>query len=613
LLSSASSLPSSADTSAEGLTITALVRDAANRLMSGVNVNFNASLGALQIVNATTDETGAATAILTTGGDPQNQDIAITAIAGSASRSIAIPVTGTRIDVTGPQTIGSGDRETFVATLLDAASGPIPNQPTTVTSLDLGNPINFANNRSTTDADGKIQFEYAGASGGSDRIEVSSVGVTSLTGVVVSDLKLEFQSPSPPPAPRPEVLFSTAFDTQVTIRLTENSQSVRNRAITFAITRGLLRNAAGVEGQTVSTSTDTNGRATVSIRASGAGSAGGAVISATAGSGVSANLPIEFVATTPAKVALQADPSVVPVNGTGTIRAVVRDANNNLVKNQRVNFALSDPTGGSLSAAFAITDSLGSASVTYSATATSSPIGGVEVTGTINGTAISAVTTLTVGNQALRILLGTGNEIGEPTPTTYTMPWVAIVTDAAGNPPPENTVFRVSVEPVSYQKGIYVLSEDDNWVAIYSIDPTVESPSPLLPQPPLFGCINEDIPGNGIDGRRGNGVLDPGEDFNFNGILDPGGVGVVQGSPTLNDDGTAFFDITYPQTHGNWVQMRLRAEAVVAGTESLEIADFVLPVLAADVIDEDVSPPGFPYGTSVGSPYGTSSSCASTN
>ena len=68
-----------------------------------------------------------------------------------------------------------------------------------------------------------------------------------------------------------------------------------------------------------------------------------------------------FVATTPASIDVQASPSTIQTNGQSTIIAIVRDANNNLVEGQTVDFQLTDKTGGSISVASAVTDVQGQA------------------------------------------------------------------------------------------------------------------------------------------------------------------------------------------------------------------------------------------------------------
>ena len=68
----------------------------------------------------------------------------------------------------------------------------------------------------------------------------------------------------------------------------------------------------------------------------------------------------------------------------------------------------------------------------------------------------------------------------------------------------------------------------------------------------------------------------------------------------------SFIEVTLEP--GNWVTVRLVAQATVAGTETTEFADFLLPVLAADVTVATVTPPGGVLG-----PFGTDSSCTDPN
>ena len=79
------------------VTLTALVRDAANNLVSGVLVRFSADSGGIQVTNGTTGATGTATALLTTGGDQRNRTINVTAMVGNLSSQNTVQVTGTTL------------------------------------------------------------------------------------------------------------------------------------------------------------------------------------------------------------------------------------------------------------------------------------------------------------------------------------------------------------------------------------------------------------------------------------------------------------------------------------------------------------------------------------
>jgi hypothetical protein len=182
--------------------------------------------------------------------------------------------------------------------------------------------------------------------------------------------------------------------------------------------------------------------------------------------------------------------------------------------------------------------------------------------------------------------LGTGNEIFETTPTNYEMPFKVIVTDANSNPVADVRV-ELNLIPRLFFKGRYLRN-------------------PALPEPfdswvPAISavCVNEDILTGEITKDR-NGILDPGEDLNVNGELEPGNVATVPAFVTTGTNGIAEFRIDYPQDHANWVQVELEARTPVAGSESSARTTFILPVLNTDVTNEDRTPPGFtsPFGVS---------------
>ena len=132
---------------------------------------------------------------------------------------------------------------------------------------------------------------------------------------------------------------------------------------------------------------------------------------------------MEFVATQPTLLNLQASPDTVPTLGQSTITAVLRDAQGNLVANQTVDFQLQDTTGGSLSVGSAITDLQGIAQSTYTAGSIVSATNGVTITGTVPGTSVPAVTaTLTVGGRTVFLVFGTGVTIGENSTATQSCP-----------------------------------------------------------------------------------------------------------------------------------------------------------------------------------------------
>ena len=91
-ITATSSVPSIPSDGSAPATITALVRDGSNNLMPGVAVTFTASSGGIAVGNATTDNAGAATATLSTAGDPTLRTITVTVKAGSLTSTVTVGV-----------------------------------------------------------------------------------------------------------------------------------------------------------------------------------------------------------------------------------------------------------------------------------------------------------------------------------------------------------------------------------------------------------------------------------------------------------------------------------------------------------------------------------------
>jgi hypothetical protein len=173
-----------------------------------------------------------------------------------------------------------------------------------------------------------------------------------------------------------------------------------------------------------------------------------------------------------------------------------------------------------------------------------------------------------------------------------------IVSDSSGNPV-KDVLIQASLVPLLYFKGFYIWNNVDQWVKSVNQQ-----------------CANEDTNGNGqLDPAQGATL---GEDDPANGIgngdtlLTPGNPAVVAfnaGFETGKTNSLGYLDmrVIYPREYATWLQVRLRVTAVVAGTEGVGTATFILPGLAADYTSATVGPPG------AGSPYGDSSVCTNPN
>jgi Bacterial Ig-like domain (group 1) len=552
-ISLTTSEPQMPSNGSEPATITALVRGASNQLLPAVSVNFSATSGGLSGTNpAVTGANGAATIQLVTAGDPTDRVITVTATAGSSTAQIAVSVIGTTLNLAGPNTLISGNQGAYTVALTDSGGAGIGNEPVVITD-SAGNTLSASN--LVTDAAGNASFTMTAGAGANDTLTATSLGLTAQEAITISNQLFSFSVP----ATGTNIPIGTSQ--AVTVTWTAGGTPQVGKTVTFSTTRGIF---GGVAGEVSTTAvTDATGTATVNISST---SAGPAVITAT-GTGVTAQDTVNFVATAPTQLVLQASPDTVPTEGQSTISATLTDANGNLVANQTIDFELQDVTGGSLSVGTAITNSQGQAQTVYTASGTASAKDGVTITGTVP--AFPAVpagqVSLTVGGQTVFLSLGTGAFISEnAAKTQFIMPWVVTAVDSAGNPVDGVNVTMV-VSSVNYSLG--------NW--------TVPSGSTTWVQTTNLTCpatTNPVFPGNIA--------------------------AVAPATVTTNESsepGSASLNVLYPEDYADWVYVSLTATATVTGTQSSSSTSFWLPMLATYVDNIQAAIPGetSPFGTDV--------------
>lgn len=559
------SLPQIASDGSQKATITALVRDANNNFVPGVVVAFTATSGGLAVTQPSTDANGSALATLTSAGDPTNRTITVTANTDGVSATVPVTVAGTTITLTGPSTLVSPATGTYSVALLNSGSVGVSGATVTLTSA---NKNTLSGTSVVTDSTGHATFTVTAANSGADTITATALGISATESVTVSNQSFAFS------APADNTNINLGVSQTVTVKWTAGGVAVAGQTVTFASTRGTLSSATAT--------TDGTGSASVSISST---SSGAATITATA-TGVSAAVGVDFIATTAASLNLQASPATIATQAQSTVTAVVRDANNNLVEGKTVDFSLSDVTGGTLSVASALTNSQGVASTVYTASSSTSATNGVSVRASIPGTSVSGTTTITVAGRAVFLSMGTGNTISAYSATQYQIPYSVQAIDNAGNSV-ANVTLSISATSISYVKGERTNPSGNSWVV-----------QPSTPQP----CPTEDLPPR-------NGILDPGEDVNGNGKLDPGAVASVSpGTLTTDANGSYAFNLIYPKDHAEYVTITLTAVAAVQGTESSTSATFLLPALASDV---NIAATALPVGPI--SPYGIATACSDPN
>lgn len=590
LLVSSPQLPSSqgTDGEAESVTLTAIAKNEENNLLQGVDVRFAADGGNLQVMRSTTDASGTAEALLTTVGNPTNRAITVSASAGTGggvTDTNAVAVVGTRIDITGVRSTVLGEAVNLTINVTDSEGMGIPNASLEITS-DQNNPLVVS--RSSTDNNGQLSVQVLAEVGGTDNIRVRAVGTEAVFTLFVNTASFALEAVSGE---------ETTLNTDTVIRLEWRDEGMIppeqvGRIVNLSTTRGQF-----VESGTSSVSLVTEAGVNEAGQAAGvaearlrANNAGPAVISATTrdGTTVSTQIDHEFVATVPASIVAQANPSQIGAGGEqSTITVTVRDANNNPVKNAEVTFDLEDVTGGTISTGIDVTDSQGTAQTIYTSNTAVSGADSVRIRATVSDDpSVQTTIGLTVARAELFIKLGTGDELIELDDTRYALPYSVLVTDVEGNGVQGATVDLQAI-PEFYYKGFYVVALDQEgelvWVPIRTTGP----------------CINEDL--------NRNGLLDPGEDDagtgNDSGTLEPGNVISVVSPQSTDADGFALFQMPYAQQFANWVDVRLEARGAVAGSEAASRELVTLPINALELLDTDSVPPG------VTSPFGVSGDC----
>jgi hypothetical protein len=541
------------------------VRGASNQLLPNVAVNFSASSGGLSGTNpAVTGSNGAATILLVTAGDPTDRVITVTATAGTSTAQITVSVIGTTLNLAGPNTLISGNQGAYTVSLTDSGGAGIGNEPVVVTD-SAGNALSSPN--LVTDAAGNASFTMTAGTAASDTLTATSLGLTAQEAITISNQLFSFTTP----ATGTNIPISTSQ--AVTVTWTAGGAPQVGQTVTFSTTRGIFGGMAGEVSTTAVT--DATGMATVNISST---SAGPAVITAT-GTGVTAQDNVNFVATAPTMLVLQASPDTVPTEGQSTISATLTDANGNLVANQTIDFELQDVTGGSLSVGTAITNSQGQAQTVYTASGTASAKNGVTITGTVPAAlppVPAAQVSLTVGGQTVFLSLGTGAFISEnAAKTQFIMPWVVTAVDSAGNPVDGVNITMV-VSTLSYGKGGWI-AETSMWVQTGSPDVVPATITPITVCP---ATTNPVYPGNIA--------------------------AVAPSTVTTNESsepGSASLNVLYPEDYADWVYVSLTATATVTGTQSSSSTSFWLPMLASYVNTVTAAIPGET------SPFGISATC----
>jgi hypothetical protein len=596
-----------ASSGAQSIELSAIAKDNNNNLLEGVTINFASDSGALgKVLDASgsssnvTGSDGKVAMKLSTQDEPSNRVILVTVTSGDITDSLEIEVVGTTVTLTGSSSLALDDETNYIVNVLDSDGNGVAKTEVAISASKVDEitvPTSV-----TTDSEGQATVKVTGTVGGTNSIIVTALGATASQDVSVQADSFLFTSfsngintvnPSNTPIVPDVSLAQTASITLTWMR--ENTVVSDGKSISFTTTRGIIN---------VNSATTVNGEVTATLTSTDAGTAlvtfvGSDVVDGKAVE-LTNQLEFEFFADTAATIKAQASPnSIGPNKQTSAVSVIVKDVNGNLVKNKRIKFVLEDVSGGSIFPATAVTDSSGSASTIYTSNNTSAK-DAVSITAVVEDTpAITDTVNLTVSNRELFISLGTGNELEELGTTDYVKEYSVFVTDAESNAV-ENVELTVSAIPENYYKGLWVPTFDGSdfvlWLALG--EGSTNIPGPVYLEKTT--CVNEDA--------NFDGILDDGEDFNGDGKLTPGNIVSISGSLITDEDGRSLIKVTYPQSYGQWLDVKLIVSGKVTGSENSTQAIFTLPALIDDVNDEDVTPPSQGIGTR--GPFGLSNDCS---
>lgn len=542
----------------------AVVKNEQNILMEGIDVDFSANQDAqLQITQGTTSADGTARAVLTTLNKAL-RTIMATASTVNLEQTIDVQVIGTEVNLNAPSSVILNDTTPITIIVADSDGKGIPNQ---VVEISASNGT-LNDTMPTTDGNGQVSIQYTASASGVDTITASALNATNSIEIAVQEDDFSFSS-----VPTTEVELGD--NANLTIRWYRENVPLVNGTVTVTASRGTL----------VSTvvQTGADGLATFQISSNNAGLSSLSAIGVDgSGQEVTARAEVEFIAVDSHSINVDASPDLIGPDGeTSTITAIVRDVTGNLVKNKLVNFELEDASNGFLRDASATTDSNGIASTVYNSGAVSSEDAVKVVALVADNPSVTSFTTLTVGERAFDLSIGTGNDIEIPDPATYLKTFSVFVSDSVGQPV-SNAELTVSSTPVKFSNGGTYRKGFWQW------NPASE----LWENFVTAVCNNEDI--------NGNGILDAGEDENGDGELTPGIIGTVNfqnGNPVSDANGQAIAELRYPQQFAPWTDVEITVFGTSSGSEAFDSLRLVLPIAAEDITEEDTPPPPNPFGS----------------
>lgn len=586
----------------DSIKFTVFAKNAQNGPAAAADIALASTGGFLSASKVTSDANGQATFTLNVANEKANRQISVTLTAGTVVKNQPITISGTELVLTATKSVTTptdANPIELTATLRDAATQPISGATINFTST-LNNtftPVTgylfTAGSTGTTDSAGLFKVKYYGSNAGADIVAVAGSGATkdvSLTCNAVSQAFFGFTVPATSSFP---VYVNTLQN--LTVKWLDSAGNPKvGETLTFSAEKGYFGN---IDTFVTTAVTDAAGMATLTNIYNSGGTAGKGTIEVYDGNLTQkAALLLDILATTPASINLQVSPGVIPVStatttATATLKATVRDANNQAVAGKVVSFSIfAGPGAGEfLSPVTAITDSGGLATSTFTSGSLSSAQDGVEIRAAVAGVATPAKAKMTIAQSAATITIGTTNKLGKIGDTGYVQEFTVLVTDSSGGAV-EGASVSLSLVPIRFYTGPgsggdfpaaptgVFLSEDVN--RNYILD-TGEDCAQELDFLTLLATGRY-----WQDGSAGNfsTIVDPAVDppCTGNGRLDPGAVASIDSAVITAADGMGVFNVYYPKSFGNWVDVEITATTDVTGTNASAKTEAFLNVVQGD-------------------------------
>ena len=590
-------------------TITVRALNTLSAALSGVTITMGTDTGILSAPTAVTGSDGKATLTFSSGSNPFNRTATITATAGTATKQIPVQIVGSTVTLTSSATMLPDDGSstiTLTVTAKDAGGNTVSGTAVTLTPSGAGS-VTITPATGTTNGSGAFTATVAGTAVGAVTITATALGATATKSLTVSasgavfGIDKQWLNAVDIGNPKP-----TAMKIGDSLAIEVNAPAPTTN-VTFATTTGKWNGLTKVETVAVVV----GGKATATLTTTQAGIASVQVYDSVSPT-TSDTLTVAMTSATAYKISLQATPTVVPksvgtTTGFSTLIATVRDSSNYPVGGAPVSFDIINPTGGgeTVSPVVVLTAAtttgglnLGEARTTFSSGSLSSSTSGVQIRASVVGTTVATGTspsgsdaTVVIGGSAGSVAIGRATKVATSVNNaSYILPMSVLVADSNGNPAPAGTQISLSAWPIAWTTGTNCTPDPD----YYSVWNTVTLTYDFFRYTNRGTFRGEDANENlvvdaGEDGTRifyADGVTAVGTG-KVDGYLTPtnSAGGTVPATVTTDANGVANFNLTYLKANALWTLTRIRASAIVQGSETVGQVIFRLPVLVPDDVE----------------------------